>query len=376
MKKRTLLSVVQCILAVTLLAGCNGADGVSTDGMTAGATDISIEQTQAEAQNTEQETQGDVKDPTVYYTNPLTGENTSLNDILFDRPVAVVLKNDRTGAPQLGIARADIVYEAAVEGGMTRLLALYADYSQISDIGPIIDSRTYFYEFAEFHDAVFVQAGTTAAGKAVQKEKKTDCIDAVAGMAEITFRRDEALASERDELSNILTSGAALKERIARDSIRQKNNNKTSLTVNFVKMGEKNQLDGNVCMTVTVPYSSSHKPYFVYSTVTGKYTRYQYGEKHLDNDGTELKYTNILILSTEYSVISEASGEMKSEFIGSGDGYYVTDGKYIPIVWKRDAEQTQITYCLKNGEELELNRGKTFVCAVPNTRFRDVKLEQ
>ena len=67
---------------------------------------------------------------------------------------------------------------------------------------------------------------------------------------------------------------------------------------------------------------------------------------------------------------------MKSEFIGSGDGYYVTDGKYIPIVWKRDAEQTQITYCLKNGEELELNRGKTFVCAVPNTRFRDVKLEQ
>ncbi len=376
MKKRTLLSVVQCILAVTLLAGCRSDNIAVTDSVSAEATDIKNEQTQGETQNKEQETQGKSEDTTVYYTNPLTGENTSLNDILFDRPVAVVLKNDRTGAPQLGIARADIVYEASVEGGMTRLLALYADYSQISDIGPIIDSRAYFYEFAEFHDAVFVQAGTTAGGKAVQKEKNTDCIDAVAGMAELTFRRDEALASERDELSNILTSGTALKERIARDSIRQKNNNKTSLTVNFVKMGEKNQLDGNVCMTVTVPYSSSQQPYFVYSTVTGKYTRYQYGEKHLDNDGTELKYTNILILSTDYSLINESSGEMKSEFIGSGSGYYVTDGKYIPIVWKRDPEQTEITYCLPSGAELELNRGKTFVCAVPNTRFRDVKFEQ
>ncbi|MBR6534426.1 MAG: DUF3048 domain-containing protein, partial [Clostridia bacterium] len=159
MKKRTLLSVVQCILAVTLLAGCRSDNIAVTDSVSAEATDIKNEQTQDETQNKEQETQGKSEDTTVYYTNPLTGENTSLNDILFDRPVAVVLKNDRTGAPQLGIARADIVYEASVEGGMTRLLALYADYSQISDIGPIIDSRAYFYEFAEFHDAVFVQAG-------------------------------------------------------------------------------------------------------------------------------------------------------------------------------------------------------------------------
>lgn len=380
MKKNTCKYCLTVALAAIILSSCGGTSEQTASTDAPVSEDITSSQTQAVQEETvaetEAETQGEIQ--TSYYTNPLTGELTSLNDVLFMRPVAVVLKNDRTGAPQLGIKNADIVYEAAVEGGMTRLLALFSDYSQTGDIGPIIDSRTYFYNFAAFHDAIFVQAGTTAEGKKVQSATNTDCLDAIAGMAEPTFRRDEQLAQDRDGLSNILTTGQGLKDRITSQSIRETNKNTTTLTLNFTPYGSKNTLldVGRTCIGVKVPYSASMAPYFLYSTITDTYTRYQYGEKHLDADGTELKYTNIIILSVDYSVINDSSGELGADLTSSGKGYYATAGKYIPITWKYDEEKGTLTYHYETGESLDLNRGKTFVCAVPDTRINDVQFEK
>lgn len=359
------------IIALTFPA-CTGnseeTSAVSPD------TDIQT-QTQTDAVTSESIETAPPQDNTKYYTNPLTGELNALYDNVLNRPVAVVLKNDKTGAPQLGIEKADIIYEAAVEGGMTRLLALYSDYAHAGDIGPVIDSRAYFFDFAKAHDAILVQAGSTSYGKTSQKEDGIDCIDAVAGEMSPTFRRDEALIEERGYSSSIIAEGGRVFDKIELSGMRSVNNVQTSLTMNFTPLFTGYSLDGNICMKVSVPYSSTMTPYFEYSTLTNAYTRYQYGDVHKDNNGNALKFTNVLILFADHTVVDSTSGEMDVATVGSGSGYYVCGGKYIPITWERENAESPFKYYETNGKLLEICRGKTFVCITSEKRKNDVTFE-
>ena len=45
------------------------------------------------------------------------------------RPIAVMLNNIKEAIPQSSIEAADIVYEAPVEGGITRLMGIYEDFA-------------------------------------------------------------------------------------------------------------------------------------------------------------------------------------------------------------------------------------------------------
>ena len=366
-KKRTALPLL--LVMAFIVSGCTGspadtASGLDTAPQTKAETDEKI--------TTQTPDTAPPKPDVKYYTNPLTGEHNALHDNILKRPVAVVLKNDLTGAPQVGIAQADIIYEAAVEGGMTRLLALYSDYAHMTDIGPVIDSRAYFYDFARAHDAVFIQAGTSAYGKNAQKEDGIDCIDAIIGEMSPTFRRDETLIDERGYSSSIVAVGGGIYDKIKYSGMRIENEVKTSLTMNFALSASDYTLDGDACIKLSVPYSSSMTPHFEYSTLSNTYTRYQYGEVHKDNDGTPLRFTNILVLFAQHTVVDSTSGETDIVTVGTGSGYYVCGGKYIPITWERESADVPFKYVKSNGEELEICRGKTFVCVTSEKRKTDV----
>ena len=44
---------------------------------------------------------------------------------------------------QNGISYASVIYEAPVEGRITRLMALFEDYDDLTTIGPVRSSRDY-----------------------------------------------------------------------------------------------------------------------------------------------------------------------------------------------------------------------------------------
>ena len=56
------------------------------------------------------------------YVSPAIGQR---------RPVAVMLNNIQAAVPQAGIANAGVVYEAPVEGGITRLMGIFEDYDNL-----------------------------------------------------------------------------------------------------------------------------------------------------------------------------------------------------------------------------------------------------
>ena len=74
------------------------------------------------------------------------------------RPIAVMIPNSKT-ASQYGLSRADILYECNVEASMTRLMAIFDDWSNFEKLGNIRSCRDYFAYWAFEWDAVIVHYG-------------------------------------------------------------------------------------------------------------------------------------------------------------------------------------------------------------------------
>ena len=75
-----------------------------------------------------------------------------------DRPIAVMIDNNTNAWPQASVNEAYIIYEIIVEGGETRLMALFKG-SDADSIGPIRSSRHYFLDYALENDAIYAHLG-------------------------------------------------------------------------------------------------------------------------------------------------------------------------------------------------------------------------
>ena len=86
------------------------------------------------------------------------------------RPVAIMIGNNDRSRPQINIDKADMYMEAETEGGITRIMAVFAGNSRVPNtIGPIRSARTPFIKSAESLDSIYVHAGGSKTGKASSK---------------------------------------------------------------------------------------------------------------------------------------------------------------------------------------------------------------
>ena len=97
------------------------------------------------------------------------------------RPYAVMLNNHEIASPQSGTSEASILYEAIVEGGITRLMGVYEQFST-ERIGSVRSARHYFVSFADEYDAIFVHFGETKYATAKIKELGIDNLSGLTGI--------------------------------------------------------------------------------------------------------------------------------------------------------------------------------------------------
>ncbi|HEX9015910.1 MAG TPA: DUF3048 domain-containing protein, partial [Chloroflexota bacterium] len=78
-------------------------------------------------------------------------------------PVAVMVENSPDARPQSGLARADVLYEAPVEGGISRFMAVFVN-GVADNIGPVRSARHYFVYLAAEYNASLVHIGSSPQG--------------------------------------------------------------------------------------------------------------------------------------------------------------------------------------------------------------------
>ncbi len=124
------------------------------------------------------------------------------------RPVAVMMSNDKASLPQYGINRADVVYEAPVEGDMNRFMSIFEDYDDLERIGSVRSCRTYYTYFAREYDAIYAHYGQSTF--AVPYLKNVDNINGIDSTGGNAYYRTK----DKKAPHNAYTSGAKLNKTI------------------------------------------------------------------------------------------------------------------------------------------------------------------
>lgn len=276
-----------------------------------------------------------------------------------DRPFAVMIDNHSDAWPQAGLNQAYMVYEIIVEGGETRLMALFKGVD-LDKIGPVRSARHYFIDYAMENDAIYVHFGQSPQA---QSDIKKFSINDINGIAEdgTTFWR----VKDKSAPHNAATSTEKLLE-----SAKSKNYRTTSTeesVLNYVT-DEVNLQEGQVADTITIPHSDLQTVKYEYDETNKVYVRYARGKEQTDWDTKEPVTTKNIIITfcNNYTLSdSENKGRQGIKNIGTFDGYYITNGKAIKIQCIKNAREEKTTYQDMNGNEIQVNDGNTFVNICP-----------
>ena len=278
----------------------------------------------------------------------------------YSRPIAVMIDNHIDAMPQAGLLEADIVYEIIVEGGETRLMLILQD-KDLSKIGPVRSSRHYFLDYALENDAIYVHYGWSPQAQSDISSLGVNNINGIYESATSFWRVSDKYAPH-----NAVTSTKNILEIAEREGYRtEKEDDETVL--NYV-VDEVNLEDGEIANTVTIPYSYVNTVRYEYDAKKKEYVRYSRDEKQVDWD-TEKTITtkNIIIEKAENWTLDDGSGKGRQTIdnIKELDGYYITNGKVIPITCNKTSRKGKTVYKDLEGNEINVNDGKTFIQICP-----------
>jgi hypothetical protein len=305
--------------------------------------------------------------------NPLTGLLIDA-DKIYNRPLAIVLANTADALPMNGVSDADILYEVLVEGGITRMLALYQDFSNVIKAGSIRSARHYTVQIADSYDAIFITAGSSPQALAEVRRSGIPHLNEVEGPhREIFFRDRNRIDGQRlQSLHCVVTTADRVAEWLPEYRFRLTHEDGFEQVLSFVEDGTP--AGGNNADEIVVSFSSGKTTTFIYEDEKGAYHVRQFNMDLIDaNDNSLPAFANVLILkATTTDIRGDDAGRISIETTGTGRGYFASGGKYIEIFWVRDDISSQFNYMFNDGSELKLSAGKTFICIIPtnmNARF-------
>ncbi len=276
-----------------------------------------------------------------------------------DRPIAVMIDNHNQAWPQAGLQEAYMVYEIIVEGGETRLMALFKGVD-IEKIGPVRSARHYFIDYVMENDAIYTHFGQSPQA---QSDLKKFSINDIDGIAEdgVTFWR----VKDKSAPHNAVTSTEKLMKS-ARNKKYKTTSSKESV-LNYVT-DEINLEEGQEATTVTIPHSNLQTVKYVYNKENQVYERYARNKEQVDwTTGKAITTKNIIIEFCDNYTLSdtENKGRQGLKNIGTFDGYYITNGKAIKIKCIKNDREEQTVYQDLEGNEIQVNDGNTFVNICP-----------
>lgn len=283
-------------------------------------------------------------------TCSLTGlECTSANN----PTIMMMINNARSARPQTGLNRADVVVEMLAEGEITRFAAFYQS-DMNGTVGPVRSVREYFYDLAKGAKAEVVSAGGSKDALARIKEEGYSHIDGIHAeekyFSRVSFRRPP---------HNLYTNFDRMKQ-----AMKDKGFNEVS-PAKYTFSPEAVTAKGQRAQTLHLRYHRLYDCGYRYSAKSGNYVRYTEGEQQVDRDTSQpVAMQNVLIIYAQHRM-ADSLGHRSIAITGSGKGFLVQKGKYIPIEWRfRDG---LIVPFSEEGKELTLLPGKTWVNVLPET---------
>lgn len=287
-----------------------------------------------------------------------------------NRPYAIVFNNFRSVSNQSSVSQSDILYEGIVEGGITRLLGIGQNFTG-DRIGSSRSARHYFVSVASEYDAIYVHFGKTKYAVSKMNELHIDNLDGTTGVGSTVFYRDKSINPPHNAFSSVKGILAGIKIKGYRTKLKDNTNSHFKFYDNDTNLTSNSNVN-----KVTIKFSGYTSPYFEYNKTDKLYYRFQFGAPHKDAvTGKQLKFKNIIIQFVKEWNIDHNGYQTMDLTNATGRGCYISDGKLVPIIWKKKEATGFMQYYNEAGEELTMNPGKTYIALFPNDRTKDVAIQ-
>lgn len=292
-------------------------------------------------------------------------------EIADTRPIAVMTPNESAAIPHYNLSKASVVYEANVEGRMTRMMAIYEDWQDLEKIGNVRSLRSYYAYWAFEWDAYIVHFGGPFFINDLLAQPDTQNVNGNLGDDEAFFR-----TTDRKAPHNAYANGDGIIDVINRKGYSLSYRDLADKEhFRFTSKSNQNTLEqyGNNADTATYIDMSGCYPltrcYFEYNEDAGLYYRSQHlsgstDGPHIDEaTGEQLSFKNVIVQNTKHEELGEGYLAFQCHDT-TRDGWFFTNGKGIHITWEKTSDYGATRYYDDNGNEITLNTGKTMICIV------------
>jgi len=277
-----------------------------------------------------------------------------------ERPYGVMIDNISYARPHSGLQQAYLTYEIIVEGGLTRLFALFKDVD-VEKIGPVRSSRHYFLDYAMENDAIYVHYGWSPYAQEDIGTYKINNLNGLYNPSNMFWR-----ATDRSAPHNAYTSTANILKAAKNKGYAMTSDKYLVLNYSARELDYSSDSTKVIAEKIDIAYSNLVTTSYTYDKEKKTYLRSINGKAHTDNE-TKQQYTvkNIIVITDIYNETIGAKGRQGIENIGKGNGKYITEGYAIDITWEKKDRKSKTIYRTKDGKELKVNDGNTYIQIQP-----------
>lgn len=295
------------------------------------------------------------------------------------RPLGVMIENHEEARPQSGLSKADIVYEAIAEGGITRFLALF--YCGVSaeevQVGPVRSARTYYLDWIS-------EYGTSPLYVHVGGANKPGPADALGQIRKYgwdgyndlnqfsigfpTFWRDyerlgRPVATEHTMYTTTDKLWEVAKERKLAD--KDKDGKKWNEVFIPWKFADGKPSVNATATKITFPFWVGYKDYEVtwnYDSVQNSYKRENGDAAHTDlNNQEQLTTANVVLMFTGLKGPIDELKHMLYTTTGKGEALVFQNGGVVKATWSKEARATRTKFLDAEGAEIKFVRGPVWI---------------
>jgi hypothetical protein len=266
------------------------------------------------------------------------------------RPVlAVKIENTSAGKPQMGLRSADIVYVEQVEGGLTRIMAIFSSKLP-AQVGPVRSARiSDLHILPQFGKPALAYSGVQT--KMIPFMQQASLYDVSDSSAVSAYMR----VPGRVAPYNLFASPRKLLARAPQAS--------KAADIGFEFSGEP-PAGGVPRQSVTVRYPAARFS-FAWSATQKRWLVTQDGAKDMAAEGGQQGAPTIVIqwVETDRSQFHDFHDSYTPlvHTVGKGTGVVLRDGKAYAVRWSRPSEKKGTTYTTADGKPMPFARGQVWV---------------
>lgn len=276
-------------------------------------------------------------------------------------PYAVMIENLPVTRPQSGLSQASIVYETLAEGGSTRFMALFDPDIKIPILMPVRSSRPYYLEWLSEYHALYVHAGGSPKALAMIRDNPDIVNLNTLSRDSGYFWRDKTIAAPHNLVISSDKIFLALNAKKLWDQVPSF---RSWLFKDEAALADRGA-DGKT-INFNFSYGKSFKVAYKYDQANNVYWRYNSDQPHLDkNTGQQISAKNVIVQLVPQPTIDGEKGRLAIKVEGNGKAWIYRDGQVIEGTWQKNSRTDRTIFSDANGQEVQLNRGNTWVHVLP-----------